>query len=123
MDKWLRAGDSPLTLHGEFATTLTCFPDGEPADMAHTEQLFTPPTPQWTIKTREEFGQFRQTLMRHLKHSIIPTAFEDLDAQLRTVEQEEHPEYFVRRKELTLGSGALTHRGTFFGKPKGARKP
>ena len=121
MDKWLRTGDSPLTIYGEFATALTCFPDGEPADMAHTEQLFTPPTPQWTIKTKEEFDQFKQTLMRHLKNSIIPSAFEDLDAQLQTVEQNEYPEYFVRRKELKLGGGTLTHTGTFFGKPGEAR--
>lgn len=122
MDKWLRTGDSPLTMYDRFTTTLTCFPNGEPADMAHTERLFTPPTPEWTINTKEEFNQFKHILMGHLRNSIIRTAFEGVDAQLQTVERDEYAEYFVERKELKLGNGTLTHKGYFFGKPGEARK-
>ncbi len=122
MDQWLRTGDSPLKIYGQFATTLTCFPDGEPADMAHTERLFTPPTPQWTIGTEEEFNRFKQTLMGHLRSRVIRTAFEPIDAQLQTMERNEYPGYFVERKELKLGNGKLTHKGYFFARPGEARK-
>jgi hypothetical protein len=117
MDKWLRTGDSPLTMYDQFTATLTCFPDGEPADMAHTERLFTPPTPEWTIDTKEEFTRFKDALMGHLRNSVIRTAFEDINAKLETVRRDEHAEYYVEVKELTLGDGTLTHRGYFFCKP------
>lgn len=122
MDQWLRTGDSPLTMYDQFTTTLTCFPNGEPAEMAHTERLFTPPTPEWTVHTKEEFHRFQQTLMGYLRGSVIRTAFEDIDAQLRTVGRNEYSGYYVERKELKLGNGTLTHKGLFFCKPGEARK-
>ena len=122
MDKWLRKGNSPLRACDKFETTLTCFPNGEPADMAHTEQLFTPPTPQWSIGTKEEFEQFKDALMGHLRTKIIRTAFEETDAQLQTVQRDNQVGYCVEQKNLLLGNGLLTHRGYFFYQPDEARK-
>ncbi len=122
MDKWLRNGDSPLTKYDQFTTELSCFPDGEPANMAHTERLFTPPTPEWTISTQEEFNDFKDVLMGHLREEVIRTAFEEIDARLQTVKRDDQAEYYVEEKRLSLGNGTLIHRGYFFCKPGDARK-
>jgi hypothetical protein len=100
-----------------FDAELTCFPDGLPAEMAHTEGLFTPPTPQWTVRTQKEFDRFKKTLMGHLRNEIIRSSFQDIDAELETVERDDRAEYYVEQKRLVLGKGTLVHKGYFFCKP------
>ncbi len=123
MDKWLRNGNSPLTLYDRFDATLTCFPNGEePTDMVHEEELYTPATPEWKISTELEFNTFKDSLMKQMHAKIIRTAFLDSDAKLKTVSREDHSGYSVEEKNLTLDEETISHKGYFFYKPGEKRK-
>ena len=118
MDKWLRSGNSPLTIYNDrFDAELTCFPNGLPSDIVNTEVQYTTPTPEWNLNNMGEFKQFKDSLMKQMQKNIIRTAFLDMDAKLETVNKEDFSEYYVEEKKLTLDEGSMSHKGYFFCKP------
>jgi len=123
MDKWLRNGNSPLTIYPDkFNTELTCFPDGEPGDMAHVETVFTPQTPKWDIKNKDDFNTFKNTLMTAMRSKIIRTAFLDINSQIETVSKDSNAEYVIENKNLGINNGAIVHKGYYLYKPGEKRK-
>jgi hypothetical protein len=123
MDKWLRKGNSPLTIYPErFDAELTCFPDGEPGDMANVEAVFTPKTPEWNIGNTDDFNAFKKTLMTAMRSKIIRTAFLDMNSQIETVSKESNPEYVIENKSLGINNGAIVHKGYYLYKPGEKRK-
>jgi dienelactone hydrolase len=123
MDKWLRQGNSPLTIYSDrFEAELTCFPDGLPSDMQHVETLFTLPTPEWEITNKIEYENFKKFMYKHLKSDVIRTAFLDIDSELETISKEDSSEYSTEDIRLKLDEGTISHRGFFFYKPGEKRK-
>ncbi len=123
MDKWLRNGNSPLQIFSDrFETELSCFPNGEPQDMANTEELYTASTPEWSINSIDEYNDFKDTLLSKLKTKVIRTAFLDIDAKLETVKKESFDDYYVEEKKLKIDEGTLSLKGYFFSKPNGKHK-
>lgn len=123
MDRWLRNGDSSLTIYSEkFDTELTCFPDGEPSDMAHVETMFTPKTPEWNIDNKDDFNVFKNTLLTAMRSKIIRTAFLDINSQMETVSKDSNPKYRIENKNLKINNGTITHQGFYLYKPGKKRK-
>ena len=122
MDKWLRSGSSPLTLYGKFDATLTCFPGGEPSDMAHVETVFTPETPEWNIENQNDFNAFKDTLMDAMRSKILRTAFLDIDSQMKTIRKDSTSDYNTEKIELSIDEGSIVHQGYYLYKPGEKRK-
>ncbi len=123
MDKWLRNGDSPLTIYPDkFDTELTCFPNREPGDMAHVETVFTPKAPEWDIEDMDDFNGFKNTLMTAMRSTIIRTAFLDINSQIETVSKDSNTEYVIENKNLGINNGAIVHKGYYLYKPGEKRK-
>ena len=123
MDRWLRNGDSPLTIYSEkFETELTCFPDGEPSDMAHTEATFTPKTPEWNIENEDDFNAFKNTLMPAMRNEIIRTAFLDINSKMETGSKNSNTNFVVENKLLGINDGSIIHKGYYLYKPGEKRK-
>lgn len=123
MDRWLRNGDSPLTIYPQkFETELTCFPDGEPGDMAHVETAFTQKTPEWTIGNQDDFNAFKDTLMKAMRTKIIRTAFLNIDSEMKTVSRDSPKVYTIEKKELAINNGAIVHQGYYLYKTGEKRK-
>ncbi len=123
MDKWLREGNSPLQIYSDrFETELSCFPNGEPQDMANTEELYTEPTPVWNINNSSEFNVLKDSLFKVFQEKIIPTAFNDIDVEIQTVNKESFDNYYIEEKKLKIDSGTLKLKGYFFCKPGEKRK-
>jgi len=118
-DRWLGKGhpavtpisDEPVPEALRNRANVLCFPS-RPADAAHIEQQFTPPTPRWTVKTEADFLRFKQTLSRKLREEVLRTAFLPFSAELTE-----------EGGALTLVvDGGLRHRAAFFSKPGSRRK-
>ncbi len=123
MDKWLRNGNSPLKIYKErFDTELTCFPEGEPKDMAHVETVFTPKTPEWNIQNKKEFKAYKKTLMTALQNKIIRTAFLPINSEMKTTEKTEEQGFVVELKQLGMNNNSITHNGYYLYKPGKKRK-
>ncbi len=123
MDRWLRNGNSPLTIYKErFDTELTCFPDGEPKDMAHVETVFTPKTPEWNIQNKKDFKAYKKTLMDALQSKIIRTAFLPINSEIKTTEKTEEQGFVTEKKQLGMNDNSITHNGYYLYKPGKKRK-
>ncbi|MCF6357674.1 MAG: hypothetical protein L3J54_07695 [Draconibacterium sp.] len=123
MDKWLRNGNSPLTIYKErFDAELTCFPDGEPADMAHVETVFTPKTPNWNIQNKKDFKACKKTLMAALQSKIIRTAFLPINSEIKTTNKTEEQGFIVEQKQLGMNDNSIIHNGYYLYKPGEKRK-
>ncbi len=123
MDRWLRNSNSPLTIYKErFDAELTCFPDGEPDDMAHVETVFTPKTPQWNIQNKKDFKAYKKTLMSALQSKIIRTAFLPINSELKTIETIDERGFIVEQKQLGMNDNSIVHNGYYLYKPGKKRK-
>ena len=123
MDRWLRNGDSPLTIYSErFDAELTCFPNGEPADMAHVETAFTQETPQWNIENMNDFNGIKDSLMNGLRNKIIRTAFLPIESEMETTINDSTADYIVEQKQLSINGGTIVHNGYYLYKPNEKRK-
>ncbi len=123
MDKWLRNGNSPLTIYDEkFDATLTCFPDGEPEDMQNTEELYTLPTPVWTVNNENDFDSLKTFLMTKMKEEVIKAAFRDVNASLDETTVDNSNGYVVEKTALKMDGATIVHKGYFYYKPGEAHK-
>ena len=88
-DRWLgkdHPGVTPITDEPvpeaiRNRASVRCFPS-RPADAAHIEQQFTPPTPRWEVKSEPEFLRFKQDLSVRLREEVLRTAFLPFTAEL-----------------------------------------
>ena len=123
MDRWLRNGNSPLKIYKEkFDAELTCFPDGEPADLAHVEIVFTLKTPKWKIQNKKDFKAYKKTLMSALQSKIIRTAFLPFNSEIKTTETTAEQGFIIERKQLGINNNSITHNGYYLYKPGKKRK-
>ncbi len=123
MDKWLRNGNSPLKIYKEkFEAELTCFPNGEPENMAHVETVFTPKTPEWNIQNKKDFKAFKKTLTTALQSKIIRTAFLPINSEIKTTETTEEQEFVIEQKQLGINNNSITHNGFYLYKSGKKRK-
>lgn len=74
--------DEPVPAALREPETVRCFP-APPADAAHIEQQFTPPTPQHEVKSEADFRRFRQELTSQLRAEALRTAGLPFPAELK----------------------------------------
>jgi hypothetical protein len=117
MDRWLRNGDKPLKIYGEFDAELTCFPNGLPEDMANQEKVYTPKTPEWKINSEKEYADFKDFLLTKMKEEMIHQALANHDAELKTVSSKNENGYWVDSKILRIDGGSIEHAGYYFSNP------
>ena len=123
MNQWLRKTNTPIIINDTlFQADLTCFPDGQPSDMQNTEMLYTRPTPKWQITNIDEYKRFKDTLLKHLKEDVIPTAFSDIDVSTIRKKISNSEQYYTDQMELLIDKGTIIHKGYFFYKPREKRK-
>jgi len=115
-DRWLRDGDSPLTERDPAelkGTALRCFPHGPPADAAHIEKQFTPPTPTWEVGSKADFGRMEKALQAVLREKVLRAALAAVEVKLTG---RRGSGYGAEARQLTV-DGRLAHRAVFAAAP------